>query len=119
MTKESAVKDKFFETPEVFFPPNSEACSLLVGCSVHDFSASLIARAVEDCDARLLNLNVTSISYAEAPLTVALRINHRDPSRVIRSLERYGYSVLATDAPADADDRLQSNYDQLMRILEL
>lgn len=119
MTKEIVVKDEIFERPEVFFPPNEESSRLLVGCSVHDFSASRLAHAVEDCDARLLNLNVTSLSLEDAPLTVALRVSHRDPSRVARSLERYGYSVLYVDVPSGTDLRLERNYAELMKLLDI
>ncbi len=119
MTKEITVKDEIFERPEVFFPPNPESRRLLVGCPAHDFSASRLAHAVEDCDARLLNLNVTSLSFADAPLTVALRVSHRDPARVARSLERYGYTVLALEANDAPDSQLRRNYDELMRYLEI
>ena len=68
------------------------------------FSASSIARAVEDCDAHLINLNVTSDRTDGGELVVDLRINHRHGEAVARSLERYGYTVAsiggdAFDAP--------------------
>lgn len=119
MTKDLAAKDKKNERFEALFPPNSESSCLLIGCSPGDFSASRIARAVEDCDAPLLNLNVTSLEFDGAAVTVALRVGHRDPSRVIRSLERYGYSVLSVEADSDADSRLLRNYDELMRYLNI
>ncbi len=75
-------------------------------CRRSDYSASLIARAVEDCDAHLLNLNVTALSGEEADdLVVDLRINHRNALSVARSLERYGYEVtdIAGLDPAVAD----------------
>lgn len=119
MTKDLAAKDEKIERLETFFPPNRESSSLLIGCSTADFSASRIARAVEDCDAALLNLNVTSLEFDGAALAVALRVSHRDPSRVIRSLERYGYTVLSVEADVDSDPRLRRNYDELMRYLNI
>ncbi|MDE6684329.1 MAG: hypothetical protein K2J94_04020, partial [Duncaniella sp.] len=45
---------------ERLFPPRDESSRLLVSCITSDYSASRIARAVEDADAHLLNLNVTT-----------------------------------------------------------
>nr|MDE6049811.1 hypothetical protein [Paramuribaculum sp.] len=46
--------------PNRLFPHCEESGELSVRCFRSDFSASRIARAVEDVDAHLLNLNVTS-----------------------------------------------------------
>ncbi len=104
----------------VLFPENPDSSRLLIGCNPLDFAASRIAHAVEDCDARLLNLNVTSIETGGGLLAVSLRISHRDPDRVARSLERYGYEVLSTESNDGAsDDRLRQRYDELMKYLSL
>jgi len=119
MTKEIAVKDNIFEHIETLFPHNPDSSRLLIGCSYDDFAASRIARAVEDCDARLLNLNVTGLDIEGSQLAVALRVNHRSPDRVARSLERYGYRVVALESGAADDDVIRNNYDELMRYLGL
>lgn len=72
---------------------------LTVGCTRSQYSASRIARAVEDCDAHLLNLNVTSFEGAgvadrSLPVVIDIRVNQRNSSLVRRSLERYGFTVL-------------------------
>lgn len=76
------------------FPPLEECSELSVACFRSDFSASRIARAVEDADAHLLNLNVTSSDIAGPQIVVDLRVSHRDAGAVSRSLERYGYTTL-------------------------
>ncbi|MDO4320531.1 MAG: hypothetical protein Q4C34_08145 [Bacteroidales bacterium] len=119
MTKEIAVKDNNFERIEVLFPSNPDSSRLLIGCSYDDFAASRIARAIEDCDARLLNLNVTGLDVPGSQLAVALRVNHRSPDRVARSLERYGYRVISLETDSADDDVLRSHYDELMRYLDL
>jgi hypothetical protein len=49
-----------------------------------------------------------------------LRVNHRNPSRIAQSLERYGYTVLALDEEAMLDDAtIRSRFDQLMFLLDL
>ena len=104
---------------------------MLVGCATHDYSASRIARAVEDCDAHLLNLNVTSMGYtdgddidyagddAKFPVMFDLRVSHRNAESIPRSLSRYGYTVISVKGEPDTDDvRLKERMDYLMRYLE-
>ena len=128
------INNKFPEN-EYFFPPVGESSRLLVGCRREDYSASRIARAVEDCDAHLLNLNVTSMGdSADAydnmvsdatdgkfPVIFDIRVSHRNPSGVTRSLERYGYTVLDTCSADDSTDMdaARERIDQFFRLLEI
>ena len=84
-----------------------------------DYSASRIARAVEDCDAHLLNLNITSDGENfDNRIIAELRVSHRNPESVGRSLERYGYEVVdAEGAPLADDSLMRSRYDELMHYL--
>ena len=118
MTKDLAAKENKKDQIEVFFPHNPDSSRLLVGCRAGDYSASRIAHAVEDADARLLNLNVTGLE-SEMGIVVALRVGHRDPQRVARSLERYGYTILSVESDNPSDDIIQRRYEELMRILEI
>jgi hypothetical protein len=90
-----------------------------VACFRADYSASAIARAVEDCDAHLLNLNVTGDILPSGEMTVELRVSHRDSGAVSRSLERYGYRVTATSGGYDAQrEVMQSRIEQLLARLD-
>lgn len=74
-----------------------------------DYSASAIARAVEDADASLLDILAQEDRRDPAHLLVSLRVDHLDPSGVVRSLERYGYTVRSTyGARYSADSELVS-----------
>lgn len=109
---------------------------LLIGCRRDQYAASLVARAVEDCDAHLLNLNVTSPGaltgdgapgdyaagdYAEYPVQVELRVSHRNAESVTRSLERYGFTVLEAESSGDSGDpgRTSSNLSNLLNYLQI
>ena len=94
---------------------------LMVACRRGDYRASRIARAVEDCDAHLLNLNVTADTDSfDNRIVAELRVSHRNPESVARSLERYGYEVIDTAETIPSDESLmQSRYDELMRYLGL
>lgn len=96
MTKELAAKDIKNLTAEHLYAPAAEASYLVVACRRVDYSASRLARAVEDADAHVLNLNVTACAadgYDDHAI-VALRVSRREAAAVARSLERYGYDVL-------------------------
>lgn len=106
---------------ERLFPPREEASRLLVSCLPSDYSASRLARAVEDADAHLLNLNVTSDGERLDNRVVAeLRVSHRSPLAVARSLERYGYEVLDVEHDALADDDLAAQrLNELLHYIDL
>lgn len=74
--------------------PMRDDCSVLVvECAPADYSASHIARAVEDADVHLVDL--LSTPAAEGKLHVTMRVRCEDPEAVVHSLERYGYDVLS------------------------
>lgn len=120
-----------FRNDDYFYPPVEDTSRLLVGCSRADYSASRIARAVEDCDAHLLNLNVISMNgsrdYTDdtadehrLPVIADIRVTHRNAAAVAKSLERYGYSVIDWEsADAADDDTARERIDHLFRYLEL
>jgi hypothetical protein len=114
-----------FSAPEALFPPVADSSRLLVACRREDYSASRVARAVEDCDAHVLNLNVVdTMSQVPADTSLSmlfdLRVSHRSAESVARSLERYGYTVLLVRNADGADsDTLRQRMDGLLRYLDL
>ncbi|MDE7402795.1 MAG: hypothetical protein K2M87_05225 [Muribaculaceae bacterium] len=86
-------------------------CSVVeVECAPADYSASHLARAVEDADVHLVDMFTTPIEHGL--LRVTLRVRCEDPEAVVHHLERYGYTVSDSFAhgesllPAVALDRL-------------
>lgn len=130
-----SVNNNKFPENDYLFPAVMESSRLLVGCKTEDYSASRIARAVEDCDAHLLNLNVTNIggnmagdevdaeygvSESTFPVVFDLRINHSNTARVSRSLERYGYTVIdVQDSAVSDDDTARQRVEHLLKYLEI
>lgn len=67
-------------------------CSVIeLECSPADYSASILARAIEDTDAHLVDM--FSVPAEDGRLRVTLRIRCEDPTAAVHSLERYGYEV--------------------------
>lgn len=105
------------------YPPVDDWSIVSAQCLPAQYSASTVARAVEDCDAHVLNLNVTDLGDADNPMLVfELRANRRNADGIARSLERYGFDVLSVDgsdnAGADTDTTRQ-RIDNLLRYLEI
>lgn len=101
------------------FPPVEESSTLLLTCRRGDYSASRIAHAVEDCDAHLLNLNVTSDTETlDNRIAVEIRVSHRNPMSVARSLERYGYEVDDVDLRTVDDEIIQARVAELLHYLD-
>lgn len=94
----------------------------MLACRRQDYSASVIARAVEDCDAHVINLNVLGECTPYGEMQVALRVDHRNASAVARSLQRFGYEVVEIESPEEYDpgaEQARSRANELLRYLEI
>lgn len=103
-------------------PPQPEASVITVACHPGDYCASQLARAVEDSDAHLINLNVTDLRLDDGRITIELRTNRRDSAATARSLERYGFEVLADDSGDSEnalDDTLRLRAAELLHIINI
>lgn len=111
---------EMYRSARRLFPPMPDSCELTIECNRDQYSASAIGRAVEDADAHLLNLNVTSVDNGPDRLTVDLRVSHRNAGSVARSLERYGYTVTGTRGGHDTElENMRRRIDELMTCIEL
>lgn len=114
----------FRRSPARLFPLVDDTSELTLVCRRSDYSASAIARAAEDCDAHLINLNITADPSPDGnpdSIVVELRIARRDPGAVARSLARYGYDVVDTRTQyhESYDDRAVERLRELVRHLEV
>ncbi len=106
-------------------PPLQEASMITVVCTPSDFSASSIARAVEDSNAHLLNMNVTGARREDGRMTIELRTSLRNSALTERSLARYGYEVVESSSispeenQSELDDTMRNRAAELLHILEL
>lgn len=120
MTKDFPPKDNITMDFDVLFPAGGDQSCLLVSCARADYSASMMARAVEDCDAQVLNLNVTSLDGGASKLVVAMRVSHRNPHAVARSLERYGFDVVDVFSDSEEEnERMRERANEVLRYLEI
>lgn len=106
---------------EMLYPSSGERAELLVAVRPDEYSAAVLARAVEDCDVHLVNMNLTPMRTDEGLLVVALRVDCTGTDAIERSLERYGYMVL--DASGNRfsidDEESRRRAAELLHMLEL
>lgn len=94
-----------------FIQPRDDSSIVTLECAPDDYSASIIAHAVEDSDAHLVDL--WSRTTPEGRIRVTLRVRQTDPAPTVRNLERYGFDVVEASGrqstlPALADERLDA-----------
>lgn len=110
------IDKKDFHSEEFLFPTVEESVELSIECEAGEFSASRIARAIEDCDAHLLNMNVTSKQGDGGVMTVMLRAGMRNVALAISSLERYSYRVVEVyGSDSNGDSTLSERINDMLR----
>ena len=90
---------------------------LVLSMTSRDYSLPQIAQLVEENDAKILSLFVhTDPDTTELELTI--KLNNFDLSPIIRSLERFDYSIKASFRDDDNMEALyRDRYDEFMRYL--
>ena len=93
-------------------------CSVItVECAPEDYSASIIAHAIEDSDAHLVDL--FSAPGDNGHIIVTLRVRRSDPTAAVRSLERYGFLVLEAHSAGDDIQRMEIATERLLSLQAL
>lgn len=91
---------------------------IVLYCDRADYSASRIARAVEDADVHVISLVMSPDTEIADRLNVDIRITSPSATAAVRSLERYGFEVIAVDSPRN-DDSLPDDDTARQRALEV
>lgn len=93
-------------------------CSVItIECDPQDYSASLIAHAVEDTDAHLVDL--FSVPAENGKILVTLRVRHSDPTSAVRSLERYDFNVVETHGCSSSMQSMEIATERLLALQAL
>lgn len=103
--------------------PDADGTELLLAVNPAGFSASTIARAVEDVGHHLINMNVMGRRIDEPErLLVAVRLDSgASIDRLTRSLGRYGYDIVGASSAASGivDEERRRRVAELLHILEI
>lgn len=106
---------------QLLYPVSSDRAELLVAVAPDNYTASAIAHAVEDCNMHLINMNVTPVRTPMGHLVIALRVDGTNIDAVARSLQRYGFEVIAgSDVAASIDnEEAARRAAELLHLLEI
>ncbi|MCD6347215.1 MAG: CBS domain-containing protein [Bacteroidales bacterium] len=92
---------------------------LVFAMTPHDYSLTEIGRIVEENNAKVLSAYVASQTDSMI-LEVTIKVNTTDMNSIIRSFERYNYSIKASFLENDKIDSLyRSRYEEFMRYLNI
>lgn len=86
--------------------PRDDSSVITLECRPEDYSASMLAHAVENTDSHLVDL--WSVPAADGMLRVTLRVRCSDPSAAVRSLERYDFRVVEASGSMVRDAEIAS-----------
>lgn len=91
---------------------------LVLEMAYSDYSMTQIAQIVESNDAKILSSYIMS-SPDSTNIELTLKINKIELGRIIRTFERYDYTIKATFQKSSADEDLTFRYDLLMNYLKM
>ena len=82
----------------------------------NDYSLTEISNIIENNDAKILSTYVTSTPES-TKMELTIKINKTEITPIIKDLERYEYSIIASYKEDDEDVDFLERYEQLMRFL--
>ena len=82
----------------------------------NDYSLTEISNIIENNDAKILSTYVTS-KPESTKMELTIKINKTEITSIIKDLERYEYSIVASYKEDDEDVDFLERYEQLMRFL--
>ncbi|RNI28604.1 CBS domain-containing protein [Rufibacter latericius] len=93
---------------------------ILVLCMAErDYSLSEISRLVESNNAKILSANVSPDEVDIFKIKLTLKINTMDLSRIVATLERFGYKITAQFQDVSGAPEDQDRLDMLLRYLNI
>jgi acetoin utilization protein AcuB len=84
-----------------------------------DYSLAQISRLIEANDTKILSVFVTDDSKKDAYVRVTLKLNRVDLTRVIATLERYDYKIIAQFQESDVENYDKDRLDMLFKYLNI
>lgn len=84
-----------------------------------DYSLAQISRLIEANDTKIMSVFVTDDTKKDSFIKVTLKLNRIDLSRVVATLERYDYKIIAQFQETDIEDYDKDRLDMLFKYLNM
>lgn len=92
---------------------------LVLSMDLIDYSLAEICRYIEENNAKVLGSTLVEDPMDKGKIKLTLKINQDDLSRIVATLERFGYRVIARYRETKREDEGKERIDLLMRYLNI
>lgn len=92
---------------------------LVLSMDLIDYSLAEISRYVEENKAKVISSSIVEDTLDRGKIKLTLKINQLDLSRIVATLERFGYRVIGRYQEAPRDDDSKERLDMLMKYLNI
>ncbi|MDX1617180.1 MAG: CBS domain-containing protein [Balneolaceae bacterium] len=114
------LKQELLETLPEMLNLVSNGSILTIQLDQVDFSLSEMVHLIEVEGAKILGLVVESPEQEGGEFTVSVKVNLRDASRVVSSLRRHDYTVIADDTSRDVFGfDMENRADELIKYIDM
>lgn len=97
----------------------SSGSVLVLSVDLMDYSLAEIARLVEENNAKILSSALTQDPLNNVKTRLTLKIDQADLTRIVATLERFGYRIIGRYHETRFTDTEKERYDLLMRYLNI
>jgi hypothetical protein len=93
---------------------------LVLSMNMVDYSLTEISRYVEENSAKIISSNIVEDPLDKGRIKLTLKINQTDLSRIVATLERFGYRVIGRyQEILKEDGNDKERFEMLMRYLNI
>lgn len=92
---------------------------LVLSMDLIDYSLAEISRYVEENNAKIISSTMVEDSLDKGKIKLTLKINQLDLSRIVATLERFGYRVIGRYQEEPRDDDSKERLEMLMKYLNM
>ncbi|MDZ4714996.1 MAG: CBS domain-containing protein [Cytophagales bacterium] len=92
---------------------------LVLSMDLIDYSLAEISRYVEENNAKVISSTMAEDPMDRGKIKITIKINQMDLSRIVATLERFGYRVIGRYQEAPRDDDSKERLDMLMKYLNM
>ena len=92
---------------------------LVLSMDLIDYSLAEICRYIEENNAKVISSTMVEDPLDRGKIKVTLKINREEMSRIVATLERFGYRVIGRYQETNREDESKDRLDMLMRYLNI
>jgi len=92
---------------------------LVLSMDLVDYSLAEISRYVEENNAKIISSTMVEDTHDKGKIKLTIKINQLDLSRIVATLERFGYRVIGRYQEDARDDDSKERLDMLMKYLNM